>query len=110
MPRIYWIRETIDGEKRYICLVCEMKPGKRSYPNLTNNAHCIRSHLCKFHPDDKNYLVYLAGVNRMKAHLASVFIELPECHATMDAVIAGGRPITCPDCGKQYRGPSAAKS
>ncbi|KAH9905143.1 hypothetical protein F4778DRAFT_779498 [Xylariomycetidae sp. FL2044] len=38
-----------------------MKPGKRSYPNLTNDAHCIKSHFCKFHPDDKKYLVYLAG-------------------------------------------------
>ncbi|KAH9905148.1 hypothetical protein F4778DRAFT_779503 [Xylariomycetidae sp. FL2044] len=28
----------------------------------------------------------------------------------MDAVIAGGRPLICPDCGKQYRGSTAAKS
>ncbi|KAH9905722.1 hypothetical protein F4778DRAFT_779112 [Xylariomycetidae sp. FL2044] len=52
----------------------------------------------------------ITELDRMRAHLASVFIELPECHATMDAVIAGARPMTCPDCGKQYRGPSAAKS
>ncbi|KAH9894630.1 hypothetical protein F4778DRAFT_784059 [Xylariomycetidae sp. FL2044] len=27
----------------------------------------------------------------------------------MDAIIDGGRPFTCPDCNKQYRGPSAVR-
>ncbi|KAH9905721.1 hypothetical protein F4778DRAFT_779111 [Xylariomycetidae sp. FL2044] len=87
---------TIDGEKRYIRLVCEMKPGKRSYPNLTNDAHCIRSHLCKFHPDEsKKYPITILSTFLTDGYAGNGEDADTPFTLTIGELRGGGTATTC---------------